>query len=319
MKHRKPKDYTLIALKGAGMGAADVVPGVSGGTIAFITGIYNELLLSIRNLPAAFKSLVSSKFNLKLFWNKLNGNFLLALILGIGLSFLSLAKLMSYLLTNFPVPTWSFFFGLILASVWLILNDIEKWTVGILVSLIAGTLAGYAITIVSPAQTPDALWFIFLVGTIAICAMILPGISGGFILLILGKYQFMLNAINELKIVIVLVFLCGAVSGLISFSYILSWLLNKFHFVTIAFLGGIMLGSLNKIWPWKQTVEFTTNSHGEQIPLLEHNVLPSTYSATSGEPSAVVLAIIMAIAGFAIIFIINQIETKYRNKQQKNK
>lgn len=314
MNHRKTKDYVLIALKGTGMGAADVVPGVSGGTIAFITGIYDELLLSIRNLPAAGKSLITDRFNLKLFWNKLNGNFLLALVLGIGLSFLSLAKLMTYLLANYPVQIWSFFFGLILASVWLVLSDIKKWAISHVVSLILGTLAGYVITIVSPAQTPDALWFIFISGAMAICAMILPGISGSFILLLLGKYQFMLGAINELKLGIILVFLCGAASGLISFSYALSWLLNKFRFATIAFLGGIMLGSLNKIWPWKQTVEFTTNSHGEQIPLLEHNILPETYSATTGEPSAVVQAAILAIAGFAIIFIIDKIASKL-NKQ----
>ncbi|MDR0725346.1 MAG: DUF368 domain-containing protein, partial [Prevotellaceae bacterium] len=185
---RTIKDYILITFKGIGMGAADVIPGVSGGTIAFITGIYEELLSSLKNLPAACKTLISSKFNLKLFWKEINGNFLLALLLGIGISIMSLAKLMTYLLEHHPVPVWSFFFGLILASVWFVLKDIKKWKPSYFISLISGIVAGYLITVISPSETPDDLWFIFLSGAIAICAMILPGISGSFILLLLGKY-----------------------------------------------------------------------------------------------------------------------------------
>ncbi|MDR1886358.1 MAG: DUF368 domain-containing protein [Prevotellaceae bacterium] len=311
---RQIKDYILITVKGIAMGAADVIPGVSGGTIAFITGIYRELLSSIKNLPHAVKTLVSSRFDFKLFWKDVNGSFLVALLLGIGLSIMSLAKLMVYLLKYHPVPVWSFFFGLILASVWFVLKDIDKWKVSYCVSLILGIVAGYLITVISPSETPNDLWFIFLSGAIAICAMILPGISGSFILLLLGKYAYVLSALNRLDIPVILVFAAGATVGIISFSHFLSWLLKKYNFQTIAFLAGIMFGSLNKIWPWKQVIESTVDSHGETIPLLETNILPDTYSELTGSPSLVLYAIVMMAAGFSIIFIMNAVATNMKKK-----
>jgi putative membrane protein len=313
---RKIKDYILITLKGIGMGAADVIPGVSGGTIAFISGIYEELLSSIKNLPVACKTLISSKFNLKLFWKEVNGNFMLALLLGIGISIASLAKLMTYLLEHHPIPVWSFFFGLILASVWFVLKDIVKWKLPYFASLILGVVAGYLITVISPSETPDDLWFIFLSGVIAICAMILPGISGSFILLLLGKYAYILAALNRLDILVIVTFAAGAIVGIISFSHFLSWLLNRYKFLTIAFLAGIMFGSLNKIWPWKQVVISTTNSHGEEIPLIEKNILPSAYSEITGSSSLVVYAIAMMLIGFLIIFIIDIVAAKLKNNNE---
>ena len=307
------KHYFAIALKGVGMGAADVVPGVSGGTIAFITGIYDELLASLKNLPKAFAHLPANKFNLKLFSEEANIGFLLSLLTGIAISFLSLAKIITALLKNHPVPVWSFFFGLILASVWFVLKDIDKWKWSHVVSLVAGIASGYAVTVVGPSQTPDALWFIFLSGALAICAMILPGISGSFILLLLGKYTYMLQAINNLDLLIVCVFILGAATGLISFSHFLSWLLNKYRFVTIAFLGGMMFGSLNKIWPWKETVESVLNSKGELIPLKENNVLPGTYVETTGMEAMIPAALIMLVAGFSLIFIIDKIAARMKS------
>ncbi|MDR1581827.1 MAG: DUF368 domain-containing protein [Prevotellaceae bacterium] len=313
---RQIKDYALITLKGIGMGAADVIPGVSGGTIAFITGIYEELLTSIKKSPLAFKTLISSKFNIKLFWKELNGNFLFSLVFGIGISILSLAKLMTYLLVNHPIPVWSFFFGLILASVWFVLRDIKKWKVQYFISLVLGIAAGYMITIISPSETPNDLWFIFLSGAIAICAMILPGISGSFILLLMGKYAYILSALNDVNIPVMLVFVSGVVVGIISFSHFLSWLLKRYNFLTIAFLAGVMFGSLNKIWPWKQVVKSTINSHGETIPLLEENVLPATYSEITGYPSLVFYAIVMMIAGFVIIFGIDMVSVKLKKSDK---
>jgi putative membrane protein len=309
---RKIKDYVLIGLKGIGMGMADVIPGVSGGTIAFITGIYEELLSSIKNLPAALKTLVTGKFNLRLFWKNINGNFMFALLSGIFISILSLAKLMTYLLVHYPIPVWSFFFGLILASVWFVLRDVDKWNVPRASSLILGIIAGYLITVISPSETTNDLWFIFLAGGVAICAMILPGISGSFILLLLGKYAYILTALTEINIPVIVVFALGATIGIISFSHFLSWLLRNYNSLTIAFLAGIMFGSLNKIWPWKQVVESTVNSHGETIPLTEENILPATYGELTGEPSHVLYAIVMILAGFSIIFIIDMAAKKLK-------
>jgi putative membrane protein len=217
---------------------------------------------------------------------------------------------MTYLLAHHPIPVWSFFFGLILASVWFVLKDIKKWKVSCLASLILGIVAGYLITVISPAETPNALWFIFLSGVIAICAMILPGISGSFILLLLVKYEYILKALNEVNISVLLTFAAGAIIGIISFSHFLSWLLKKYNFVTIAFLAGIMFGSLNKIWPWKVKVPSATNQ------FLEENVFPGTYSEITGEPSLVLYAIIIAVVGFSIIFIMDMIAAKAKKNNE---
>jgi putative membrane protein len=301
---RQIKDYILIFLKGTGMGAADVIPGVSGGTIAFITGIYEELLSSIKNLPVALKNLIVNRFDLKLFWKEVNGNFLFSLLFGIGTSILSLAKLMTYLLDHHPIPVWSFFFGLILASVWFVLKDIRKWKPSYCVSLILGVVAGYLITVISPSQTTNDLWFIFLSGVIAICAMILPGISGSFILLLLGKYTYILAALNGLDIPVLVVFAAGAIIGIISFSHFLSWLLKKYNYLTIAFLAGIMFGSLNKIWPWKVEIEIAPD-YGE-------NILPNIYSEINGSSPLVLYAIVMMAIGFLIIFVMDIVAARLK-------
>ncbi|MDR0559686.1 MAG: DUF368 domain-containing protein [Prevotellaceae bacterium] len=312
---KKTANHILLALKGATMGAADVIPGVSGGTIAFITGIYEELLLTVKNIPAAFKYLIKNKFDITGFWRNFNGNFLCALLFGIALSFLSLARLMTWLLEHHPIPVWSFFFGLIMASVWFVLKDIKKWKVSYFVSLLAGMLSGYMVTILGKSQTPDGMWFIFISGALAICAMILPGISGSFILLLIGKYNFMLAAINAMNFRIILVFMLGAVTGLISFSHFLSWLLKKYHNITIAFLGGIMFGSLNKIWAWKQTVETITTAKGETVSLVEKNILPDTYSEITGLSAQIPHAITMAAIGFSLIFIVDGVASRIKKSK----
>ena len=300
------------------MGAADVVPGVSGGTIAFITGIYEELLSTIKNFPIAVKDLVKNRFNLKLFWKNANANFLLALFLGIGISIVSLAKLTIYMLAHYPVPMWSFFFGLVLASVWFVLREIKKWKITYFILLALGIVAGYLITILSPAETPEALWFIFLSGSLAICAMILPGISGSFILLILGKYQYILTALTEANIPVILTFASGAIIGIILFSHFLSWLLKNYHAITVAFLGGVMFGSLNKIWPWKTVVESIVKSDGKIVSIVEDNILPSTYTELTGAPSQIFYAIAMFIVGLSIIFVIDSVARKIKESRSKS-
>lgn len=288
------------------MGAADVVPGVSGGTIAFISGIYEELIESIKSVDIEAVKLLF-RFRLKELWQRVNGGFLLAVFLGIATSILSLAKVMSYLLENHPIIIWSFFFGLIIASSLLIFRQIKDFSPISAIAILVGAVAAYFITVMSPTETPNDWWFIVLCGAIAICAMVLPGISGSFILLLMGKYLFILNALSSLDLGIISLFIIGAIVGIISFSHLLSWLLSNFHTVTLSLLTGFMMGSLNKVWPWREVVETTVNSHGEVVPLVERSISPAQYAAIYSESSMVFIAIIMAIIGFATICVIEKI------------
>ena len=288
---RTIKDYGLLMLKGMGMGAADVVPGVSGGTIAFIVGIYEELLNSIKsinkkNLTYLFKGKIGA------FWKGINGNFLLSLCCGIGISVFSLAKLITYLLVNHAILVWAFFF---------VAQDIKRWGWKTVLSAIIGAAIAYYITIATPAETPNNLLFIFLCGAIAICAMILPGISGSFILVLLGKYFYVMEAVKTLNIVVLGVFAAGAAIGITTFSRVLSYALSRFRDTTIALLAGFMVGSLNKVWPWKEVVETYTDSHGEIKPLVEANILPDQLI---GE------AIGLMVVGFAIVYFLEKLSRK---------
>ena len=309
MRRRLP-GYLMIILKGMGMGAADVVPGVSGGTIAFISGIYEELVNSIKAINYSSLKKIWTK-GLRSFWKSINGNFLLSIVTGILISVLTLAKILEYLLIVHPILIWSFFFGLIIASAIFIAGKIKKWNPWIISGLILGTVLAFIITRITPAETTDAWWFIFLSGALAICAMILPGISGSFILLLLGKYQFILNAVNEAKLDVIIVLLSGALIGIISFANLLSWLLKRFYNVTVAVLAGFMLGSLNKIWPWKVTVSTYFDSHGAAKPLIQQNVLPGIFADQTNTDPQVLLALLLAATGFALIFILEGV-TKLR-------
>lgn len=273
---RRLKDYLIVSLKGACMGAADVIPGVSGGTIAFIMGIYDEFVGSIAKVDSqAVQLLLRGK--LREFWKHVNGNFLLSLFAGIGISVVVLAGLMQMLLSDFPIQTWAFFFGLIVASSIFILRGISGWKLRDGLFLISGCVLGVVVCTLSPTQTPDALWFIFLSGAIAICAMILPGISGSFILLILGKYQYIMGVISGIvagenivsNLLILGVFLIGAVVGIISFSKFLHWLLAGWNKETLIVLAGFIIGSLVKVWPWSNTEAIVCSQFPEVAALGE--------------------------------------------------
>lgn len=297
---RKLKDYGLLVLKGMGMGAADVVPGVSGGTIAFIVGIYEELIDSIKSINGqTLKLLLTGK--IASFWKAINANFLLSIVLGIGISIFSLAKIITYLLVEHPILVWAFFFGLVLASTWFVSKDIKHWNWKTILSFILGALVAYYITVATPADTPSNLFFIFLCGAIAICAMILPGISGSFILVLLGKYFYIMEAVKTFNVPVMLVFICGAAIGITTFSRILSFALRRFHDITISVLAGFMLGSLNKVWPWKETVETYTDNHGVIKPLVEINIMPD---------QLVWEALVLMIAGYAIVYFLEKLSTK---------
>ena len=298
---RKLKDYAVLMLKGMGMGAADVVPGVSGGTIAFIVGIYDELINSIKSINLeSLKLFFSGKW--ATFWKKINGNFLFFLLAGIGISVFSLSKLITWLLVNQPILVWSFFFGLVLASTWFVSKDIKEWkSWKTWVAFVIGAVVAFYITVATPAETPSNLLFIFLCGAIAICAMILPGISGSFILVLLGKYFFIMDAVKTLDVVVIAVFGAGVCIGITSFSHILSYALAHFRNITLAVLTGFMLGSLNKVWPWKEVVETFVDSHGEVKPLIETNILPNAHV-----PEAVVLMVV----GFFLVYFLEKLSAK---------
>ena len=306
--------YILTAVKGVCMGAADVIPGVSGGTIAFMMGIYDKLLASISSINTeAFRLVFKGDF--KGFWKHINGSFLLSLIIGIGISILSLAKIMTYLLAHHPIQTWAFFFGLIVASSIFILRDIKDWDLKSGLMLVAGIALGIVICTLSPTQTPDALWFIFLCGAIAICAMILPGISGSFILLILGKYEFVMNCINELtsginvghNVLTLCVFAIGAIIGILSFSKFLHWLMGKWNKETLLVLAGFIIGSLVKVWPWSNIEAIVQSQFADELTQANGIVLSgSTLEAAIARLEAQIdpqygTAILFALLGFFLV------------------
>lgn len=304
MSTRKLVDYIVITLKGMAMGAADVVPGVSGGTIAFISGIYEELINSINNINFGLLTILR-KEGIKPFWEKLNGNFLVALFLGIFISLFSLAKLLSWLLENKPILLWSFFFGLVLASIFLVGKEIKKWNLVAVVVLLAGAATAYFITTLPPNENVNSLPFLFLSGALAVCAMILPGISGAFILVLLGSYKTILDAVHERDIKMVATVALGAIFGLLSFARLLKWMFKNYRNITLALLTGFILGSLNKIWPWKKVL--ATKVFGDKtIVIAEKNVLPNAFE---GDPQ-LILAIGLAITGFSLIFILERIASK---------
>lgn len=242
-----------IALKGFGMGAANVVPGVSGGTIALLTGIYSQIVDSISAFTDKETWAALLKGRIRDFWKLINGNFLLALGVGILLSVFTLAKLMTYVLENHPVLTWAFFFGLILASVYFMVRDVRDWKPKDVVFVAAGIVLGVAVCTLSPSSTPDSAWFLFICGAIAICTMILPGISGSFILVVLGKYDFIMQAVGDLNWPVLAVFALGCIVGILAFAKLLHWLLARWERATMLVLTGFVLGSLVKVWPWNQT------------------------------------------------------------------
>lgn len=293
-------NYLSTYLKGIAMGAADVVPGVSGGTIAFITGVYDTLLESIRRInPSLFTLWRQQGF--KAVCAHINLFFLMSLFAGILTSILTLAKLISWLLVTHPIPIWSFFFGLILVSVYHMLKQVEhrqwvQWGF-----LFIGVALAYSITVLKPVAMDPTSINILICGAVAICAMILPGISGSFILLLLGMYAPILGAVKAMQISTLGLFAVGCVVGLLSFSHLLSWLLKRHRDTTLMFLTGLMVGTLPKIWPWKETLTWRTNSHGEQVPLLQHNLSPFEFESVTSQPSQLFVGILLMLCAIGLV------------------
>lgn len=317
MPKRSLLQYLIITLKGLAMGAADIVPGVSGGTIALIAGFYEELLETIDGLDFKFfKKWRENGFLVT--WKEYNLSFLLALGLGIATSILLLAKVIGTLIDSHPILVWSFFFGLVLASILYLIKQLEKWNAAVIISIVVASILAFAISSLNPLTEIDSVWFLFVAGFIAIIAMILPGISGAFILILLGAYQPVLGLLNQLNQGIsqgdstlllqsigkISIFLLGAAIGLKSFSRALTWMFHHHKNITLAILTGFMIGALNKIWPWKEVLETRLNSKGEEVPFLEQSVLPSNFV----EPQ-LTSALLCLVAGFLIIFILEKTAT----------
>ena len=303
---RTIRDYMVILLKGMAMGAADVVPGVSGGTIAFISGIYEELLGSISNINLKLLKTLK-KEGIKAAWKQANGNFLASLLAGVFISIVSLAKIISWLLTNHPILVWSFFFGLVLASVIYIAKQVTQWNMVSGVLLIVGAIVAYYITTLNPLVSEhSSMSFMFLAGAIAICAMILPGISGSFILVLLGAYKPVLAAVNNRDLTTIAVVALGAIIGLLSFSRVLKYLFANYKNYTLVVLTGFIIGSLNKIWPWKKVLTYRTNSHGEQVPFNELSISPFSYD---GNPQ-LMYSVMLALLGFGLILMLEKLAVK---------
>lgn len=286
------------------MGIAELVPGVSGGTIAFVAGIYEEFITSINNVNlATFRIL--RKEGIQPFWNKLNGNFLVAIFLGMGISIISFSRLIKWLLEYHPIPVWAFFFGLVLASVVFVAKAIKKWNLATIILFIIGAVGAYFITTLPPSANTDSLPFLFFSGAVAICAMILPGISGAFILVLLGSYETVLGAVGDKDFKILITVALGCLFGLLSFAKVLKWLFEKYKDLTLAVLTGFILGSLNKIWPWKRILE--TRVFGEKIiPIKTQNISPFAFDGDH----QLFFAIIAAVVGFSLIFILERFASK---------
>ncbi len=308
---RTLKDHLILLLKGMAMGAADVVPGVSGGTIAFITGIYDELLHSLKSLTPGLL-LTLKKRGLAAAWQEMNGNFLVAVFGGILISIKTFALVITMAIKQYPILVWAFFFGLILASIYYFASRQRNWRAVDVVACLFGAGLVVAVSLMTPTQLPGHWWMLFIGGFIAICAMILPGISGSFLLLLMGLYPVFLQAINDMDVVALISFGAGCIGGLLCFARFLSWLMDHYHQVTFATLIGFLIGSLNVTWPWKETLVTTVDRHGEIIPLVQKNVLPGTYSTITGADSLLVPAIAMLLTAFILVLSTELISEKFR-------
>lgn len=316
---RSLKQYLWVTFTGFAMGTANVIPGVSGGTMAFILGIYEELIDSIRQFASTDTLKLLLKFKIKELYQKLPWPFLLALGIGVGCAIVSLAKVLSFSLKQYPEVTFAFFFGLIIASILTVLKRVKKWSASRYVAILLGTVAAYLIVTLVPVETPHTPLVLFICGAIIICAMILPGISGSFLLLILGQYQYVLDAVNNRQIMVLIWVALGCGVGLASFVHLLNWLFKKYHDLTVATLIGFMVGSLWKIWPWQKESIVRVGNKVLELPagnaayqaalkagtekikiLYRNNILPANLDGSFW------LAIVLAVFGFAIVMVMER-------------
>ncbi len=301
MKENNSKIFFSNIFKGMAMGAANVIPGVSGGTIALITGIFERLIDAIKSFDLkAINLLLKRKF--KEFAQHIDLWFLVSVFLGVGVAIVSLARLFKFLFENYPVYIWAFFFGLVLASVYFVGKSVQKWSLSSIISFIIGSAVAIAISVLTPASENSSLIYLFICGIVAICSMIIPGLSGSFVLILMGNYQLvMINAVSEFNMKVLLPVAAGAGLGLIGFSHFLSWLLKKYHNQTIAMLTGFVLGSLGILWPWKKTI---TQTFGEKVKTIGYDwFIPKA-------DSEFFIAVVFIILGIASIWLTETLGSK---------
>ncbi|MEX0943577.1 MAG: DUF368 domain-containing protein [Pseudomonadales bacterium] len=303
--------YTKIISIGMLMGAAEVVPGVSGGTIAFISGIYERLVNALRQFTPHLLVFLKNH-GIKATWRRADGNFLVALFGGMGIAIILFASTINYLLQNEPIPIWSFFMGLVLASVWVVYKQISRPGGDLIVACGVGALVGIVITTLVPIELTPSPLFIFLGGAVAVCAWILPGLSGSFILLILGLYAVIINAIEQFEIVTLLTLGAGCAVGIVSFAQLLGRLFRYFRDQTLAVLTGFMLGSLMKLWPWKHTTSYQIREDGSPLPLIQEPVMPGAYAEVTGSEPQIAVAIGAMLAGIIIVLLVNWFASRDR-------
>lgn len=300
------KENLGILLRGMAMGAADVVPGVSGGTIAFISGIYDRLLNALKNINPSLLLRLKEE-GIAACWKHIDGTFLLFLFGGVLFSILSFAHLISFLLATYPELLWSFFFGLILISAVHMLKQVKHWHAGTAILLVTGTAVSYLIGVLTPASLTATYPMLFIAGCIAISAMILPGISGSFILLLMGLYPAVLSAVKGFDIPVLAVFGLGCITGLLTFSHLLSWLLKKHRDLALSLLTGLMIGALGKVWPWKETIETRINSSGNEVPFLQENISPFVYESVTGQPAFLIAAVALMLSAIGLVLLLEKI------------
>ena len=295
------------------MGVADVVPGVSGGTAAFIMDIYNELLRSLISIDREALSLLV-KLRFSDFWKKINGSFLCALLAGVITNILFFARLVTHLLGHYSILIWSFFFGLILISAPLVLREIKKWNIALVAIFVVGVGITYSLTLVPPTHMPEGFLFTVMAGCLSVCGILLPGVSGTFILLQIGKYQDVISNIMSLNVGFIVFFITGCIIGLAIFSRLLGWIIRNYRNASVALLSGLMLGSLNKVWPWREVLEYVTNSKGEQVPAFDKSILPWHYFATTGKDPQVFQAILMMALSVFLVVLVEKIAVRLKTK-----
>ena len=295
------------------MGIADVIPGISGGSIAFISGIYEELIGSIYSIDKTAGKLLI-QFEFKSFWRKINGNFLLTITAGMLTSLILLSVLMQYLLKNHAIMVWSFLFGLIVMAVPLMLRKVQTWNVQTITSLLVGTGIMYLLTIVHPLQAPHNLFFIFISGVLSVCGLVIPGISGVSILMLFGQYQTIVTALNDTNTFVLVVFFFGCIVGVLSASRVIAWAWSYHQQITIALLTGFMIGALNKVWPWRKVLEYATNVKGDQIAVFDKSVLPWHFLSITEKDPQLFQAILMMALGVLVVVTIEKIAVRLKTK-----
>jgi putative membrane protein len=288
-------DYALLAARGFAMGTSDIVPGVSGGTMALILGIYEELIGSIKAVLNRDAIKLALRFKFKQALDLIPWKFLASVAIGIFAAVFTMSWFLEWVLEHHASLLWAFFFGLVAASIYTVSRQVNRWSAAPIVGAVVGALGAYVLVGLVPAQTPNTWWFLFLCGSIAICAMVLPGVSGSFMLVLLGKYEYLLNAVTELDLFTLSMVVAGAGVGIVSVAQLLSWLFKRYHDGTVAVLMGMLIGSLRKVWPWKVTLETMIDRHGAEVPIRQANILPMAWTWE------VVGAIVLAIVGFALI------------------